>query len=40
MSYAQSLWQEISKDGTDLKVTDNGLVEATYTVISMYTNNF
>lgn len=36
MSYAQSLWQEIYKDGTDLQVTDNGIVEALYTVISMY----
>lgn len=36
MSYAQSLWQEISKNGTDLQVTDNGMVEAIYTIISMY----
>lgn len=35
MSYAQSLWQQIYHDGTDLKVTDNGIVEAAYTVISM-----
>jgi len=35
MSYAQSLWQEIYKDGTDLQVTDNGIVEAIYTIISM-----
>lgn len=40
MSYAQSLWQEISNEGTDLKVTNNGLVEAAYTVISMYIHNF
>jgi hypothetical protein len=36
MSYAQSLWQEIYKNGTDLPVTDNGIVEAAYTIISMY----
>lgn len=36
MSYAQSLWQEIAKDGTDLSVTNNGIVEALYTVISAY----
>lgn len=36
MTYAQSLYQEIYKDGTDLKVTDNGIVEAVYTIISMY----
>lgn len=36
MSYAQSLWQEIYKDGTDLQVTDNGMVEALYTIISTY----
>jgi len=36
MSYVQSLWQEIYKDGTDLQVTDNGIVEAIYTIISTY----
>jgi len=36
MSYAQPLWQEIYKNGTDLQVTDNGIVEAIYTIISMY----
>lgn len=36
MSYAQSLFQEIYKNGTDLEVTDNGIVEAIYTIISMY----
>lgn len=36
MSYAQPLWQEIYKDGTDLQITDNGMIEAIYTIISMY----
>lgn len=35
MSYTQSLWQEIYQNGTDLQVTDNGMVEAIYTIISM-----
>lgn len=35
MSYVQSLWQEIYENGTDLKVTNNGMVEALYTIISM-----
>lgn len=35
MSYAQSLWQQIYHDGSDLHVTDNGIVEAAYTIISM-----
>jgi len=34
MSYAQSLWQQIYLDGTDLEITDNGVVEAIYTIIS------
>ncbi|XP_026805125.1 LOW QUALITY PROTEIN: thiamine transporter 1-like [Rhopalosiphum maidis] len=34
MAYFQSLWQEIYRNGTDLQVTDNGLVEAIYTIIS------
>lgn len=34
MTYIQSLWQDIYTDGTDLQVTDNGIVEAVYTVIS------
>lgn len=40
MSYSQSLWQEIYRDGTDLQVTDNGLVEAIYTIISTYKTIF
>jgi len=36
MSYAQSLWQQIYLDGTDLEITDNGVVEAIYTIISMH----
>lgn len=39
MSYVQLLWQEIYKDGTDLQITDNGLVEAVYTIISMNMSN-
>lgn len=35
MAYIQSLWQTIYHDGTDLQITDNGIVEAAYTVISM-----
>ncbi|KAF0763928.1 Uncharacterized protein FWK35_00010399 [Aphis craccivora] len=34
MVYFQSLWQEIYQNGTDLQVTDNGIVEAIYTIIS------
>jgi len=36
MSYSQSLWQEIYQNGTDLQVTDNGMIEAIYTIISTY----
>lgn len=36
MSYAQLLFQEIYNNGSDLNVTDNGIVEAIYTIISMY----
>lgn len=35
MSYAQSLWQQIYDEGSDLNITDNGIVEAAYTIISM-----
>ncbi|XP_027851234.2 thiamine transporter 1-like [Aphis gossypii] len=34
MAYFQSLWQEIYRNGTDLQVTNNGLVEAICTIIS------
>lgn len=35
MSYVQSLWQKIYEEGSDLQITDNGIIEATYTIISM-----
>ncbi|XP_050422759.1 thiamine transporter 2-like [Adelges cooleyi] len=34
MCYIQTLWQQIYDDGTDLQITDNGYVEAVYTIIS------
>ncbi|VVC32109.1 Reduced folate carrier,Major facilitator superfamily domain [Cinara cedri] len=34
MSYCQSLYQQIYNDGTDLQITNNGMVEAIYTIIS------
>lgn len=36
MAYVQSLYQEIYNGGTDLQVTDNGIVEAIYTIVSKY----
>jgi len=36
MAYFQSLWQEIYRNGTDLQVANNGLVEAICTIISTY----
>ncbi|VVC37391.1 Reduced folate carrier,Major facilitator superfamily domain [Cinara cedri] len=34
MSYCQSLYQQIYYDGTDLQITNNGMVEAIYTITS------